>query len=156
MTQAITETPAIVRSRGSIKVEPLTCTIGAELSNVNIGATIDYHQKHGKLATVTAVQPVERYGLLEIKDNKVQNFKEKPKNESTYISGGFFVLSSKVFDLIEDDQTVWEKAPLETLAHNGELMAYKHNDFWFCVDTLRDKLHASQLWDSGAAPWKTW
>ena len=138
------------------KDEVFCLTYGDGLSNLNIAGTIAFHHQHGKLATVTAVQPIERYGLLEIKDGMVQRFKEKPKNENTYISGGFFVLSPKVLDLLEDDSTVWEKAPLETLAQNGELAAYKHDDFWYCVDTMRDKMYANELWSSGKAPWKVW
>jgi glucose-1-phosphate cytidylyltransferase len=145
------------RIRDYVKDDEAFClTYGDGLSNVNIGESIEFHRKHGKLATVTAVQPTERFGLLDIQGDLVKKFKEKPKGDANYINGGFFVLSPKVLDLIEDDQTIWERAPLETLAHRGELAAYKHDGFWHCIDTLRDKQAAAELWDSGKAPWKIW
>jgi len=145
------------RVRDYLKDEEAFClTYGDGISNINIGESVEFHRRHKKLATVTAVQNIERFGLLDIQNGMVKKFKEKPKSEDTYINGGFFVLSPKVLDLIEDDTTVWEKAPLETLAHRGELAAYKHDGFWHCIDTLRDKHYATELWDSGKAPWKIW
>lgn len=138
------------------KDEPFCLTYGDGLSNINIAECIDFHRKHGKLATVTAVQNVERFGLLDIKDGIVQKFKEKPKGEQNYINGGFFVLSPKVIDLIEGDDTIWEKGPMETLVKQKELAAYKHDGFWHCIDTLREKQYAAELWESGRAPWKVW
>lgn len=136
--------------------ETFCLTYGDGLADVDITMSVDFHRRHGKLATVTAVHPVERFGLLDIKDGMVQKFKEKPKTEDSYINGGFFVLSPKVLDLVKDDNTVWEKEPLEMLAQRGQLAAFTHNGFWQCIDTQRDKLHANQLWDSGQAPWKVW
>lgn len=132
-------------------------TYGDGLSDVDISSLIDFHISHGKLATVTAVKPAGRYGSLNIHDShQVSSFKEKPKGDGAFINGGFFVLSPKVIDLIENDQTTWEKEPLEILADNSELMAYEHNGFWQAMDTLREKNLLEELWTSGAAPWKKW
>lgn len=131
-------------------------TYGDGLSDVNISDSIAFHKSHGKLATVTAYQTVGRFGLLDLDHNRVNAFREKPKNENGYINAGFFVLSPKVLDYIEGDQTVWEKEPLERLADEDQLMAYKHDNFWHCIDTLRDLQYADQLWTNGQAEWKTW
>ena len=131
-------------------------TYGDGLSNINIKELIMFHRSHQKLATVSATFPPGRFGALEIENEKVNKFIEKPMGDGQMINGGFFVLSPKVIDLIEDDLTVWEKTPLETLAKNGQLMAYKHKDFWQPMDTLRDKNYLEDLWNSGKAPWKTW
>jgi len=140
-----------------IKDEECFClTYGDGLADVNIGASIEFHRHHKKMATVTAVQTVGRFGLLGIEQETVTSFQEKPKGEEGYINAGFFVLSPRVIDLIDGDETVWEKAPLETLAKRGELGAYKHDGFWHCVDTMRDKQQAEQMWNSGKAPWKVW
>lgn len=141
-----------------IKDEECFCfTYGDGLSDVNITDLINFHKKHGKLATVTAVQPPGRYGALNIQgDNNVSGFLEKPKGEGGYINGGYFVLSPKCVSLIEGDDTPWEIVPLSTLATDGQLQAYEHNRFWQAMDTLREKMLLEQLWTSGKAPWKNW
>lgn len=135
-------------------------TYGDGLSNVDITASIAFHKQHGKLATVTAVQPPGRFGSLRCENNQVQGFTEKPKGDSlegtNLINGGFFVLSPKVLDLIKDDKCTWENEPLETLVKNKELMAWKHLGFWQPMDTLREKIQLEELWQSGKAPWKIW
>ena len=147
----------IKRIRDYVKDDEAFClTYGDGLSDIDIGASIDFHRAHGKLATVSAVQTARNFGVLDIESERVGAFHEKPVGEGSYINAGFFVLSPKVLDLIDGDNTVWEKKPLETLAADGELMAYKHSGYWHCVDTLRDKNQAEALWDSGKAPWKLW
>ena len=135
-------------------------TYGDGLSNVDISATIAFHKQHGKLATITAVQPPGRFGSLRCENNEVKGFTEKPKGDDLtgngLINGGFFVLSPKVLDLIKDDKCTWENEPMETLAKNGELMAWKHLGFWQPMDTLREKIQLEELWESGNAPWKIW
>ena len=125
-------------------------------SDVNIAALIQFHQAHGKLATLTATQPPGRFGSLNLDGNRVNSFQEKPQGDGAWINGGFFVLSPKVLDYIEDDATIWEKSPMERLAHEGQMEAYLHHGFWQPMDTLRDKIHLEELWESGAAPWKSW
>lgn len=147
----------LARVKDFIKNDKEFCfTYGDGLSNINIKELIMFHRSHQKLATVSATFPPGRFGALEIEDEKVNKFIEKPMGDGQMINGGFFVLSPKVIDLIEDDSTVWEKTPLETLAKNGQLMAYKHKDFWQPMDTLRDKNYLEDLWNSGKAPWKIW
>jgi glucose-1-phosphate cytidylyltransferase len=136
--------------------ESFCFTYGDGLSNVDISKLVDFHHSHGKLATVTAVQPPGRYGALQLNGSKVSGFAEKPRGDGGLINGGFFVLSPKVLGLIEGDQTSWEGAPLAGLASFGELMAYEHLDFWQPMDTLRDKTHLEELWQSGRAPWRCW
>lgn len=131
-------------------------TYGDGVSDVDLTKLIAFHQAHGKLATVTAVQPPGRFGALDLKGDAVTSFIEKPHGDGMYINGGFFVLSPKVLDLIEGDTTIWEKKPLETLAQQAQLHAYKHHGFWQPMDTLRDKQLLEDLWASGAAPWKQW
>ncbi len=131
-------------------------TYGDGVSDLDISASLAFHEKHGKLATVTAVQPPGRYGVLSMQGNKVIGFAEKPVGKSGLINGGFFVLSPKCLDLIDDDSTSWEQKPLVDLAHMGELMAYEHNGYWQPMDTLRDKNLLEDLWSSGNAPWKKW
>lgn len=140
-----------------LKDESCFCfTYGDGLSNVNIKESIAFHRQHGKMATITAVQPPGRYGALNCVENEVKGFTEKPRGDGGLINGGFFVLSPKVLDLIRDDSTVWENEPLETLANTGELMAWKHYGFWQPMDTLREKLQLEELWEKGKAPWKIW
>ncbi len=147
----------LARVKDFIKNDKEFCfTYGDGLSNINIKELIMFHRSHQKLATVSATFPPGRFGALEIENEKVNKFIEKPMGDGQMINGGFFVLSPKVIDLIQDDLTVWEKTPLETLAKNGQLMAYKHKDFWQPMDTLRDKNYLEDLWNSGKAPWKTW
>jgi glucose-1-phosphate cytidylyltransferase len=137
--------------------EPFCFTYGDGVSNVDIAKLIDFHQKSGSLATLTAINPPARFGVLEIGvDHKIHSFKEKPISEDGLINGGFFVLSPKVLDLIEGDSTIWERQPLERLAANGQLAAYRHEGFWQPMDTLRDKNYLEELWATGKAPWKIW
>ena len=126
------------------------------MSDLNIGALVDFHLSHGKLATVTAVQPPGRYGALQRDGHKVLGFTEKPRGDGGWINGGFFVLSPKVLPYIAGDSTSWEAAPLSRLAGEGQLHAFQHDGFWQPMDTLRDKNHLEHLWQSGEAPWKQW
>lgn len=131
-------------------------TYGDGVADIDISALIAFHRAHGKLATVTAVQPPGRYGALHTEGIAVTGFTEKPKGDGGLINGGFFVLSPKVLPLIADDATAWEAAPLETLARRGELAAFEHLGFWQPMDTLREKNLLEALWNSGQAPWKIW
>ena len=138
-----------------LKNEELFCfTYGDGVGNINIQEKIQFHRSHGKLATVTTVQPPGRYGALDLGEKDIVNgFIEKPKGDEGWINGGFFVLSPKVIDFIKGDDTVWEAEPLTTLADYGQLMAYRHHGFWQPMDTLRDKNHLEELWSTGNAPW---
>jgi len=131
-------------------------TYGDGVADINIGEEIAFHRQHGKLATVTAVQPPGRYGALLTAGANVRAFVEKPAGDGGLINGGFFVLSPKCLDLIDGDNSSWEDGPLAQLASQGELMAFEHHGFWRPMDTLRDKNHLEELWASGAAPWKIW
>jgi glucose-1-phosphate cytidylyltransferase len=131
-------------------------TYGDGVGDVNIKALLEYHRRHGKRSTVTAVQPPGRFGAMEIVGDAVHHFLEKPKGGEGWINGGFFVLEPEVLDLIAGDETYWEKTPMETLAQRGELQAYRHNGFWQPMDTMRDKTLLENLWASGKAPWKVW
>ena len=131
-------------------------TYGDGVADVDVTAQIKFHHRHGKLATVTAVQPPGRYGALLREGDAVGGFQEKPPGDGAWINGGFFVLHPKVIDLIDGDSSSWEKSPLETLAAKGELQAFEHEGFWQPMDTLRDKNHLEYLWSSGKAPWKSW
>lgn len=131
-------------------------TYGDGLSDINIKESLDFHIEHKKLATITAVRPPGRYGALDIENSLVKSFIEKPSGDGAYINGGFFILSPKVIDYIENDQTVWEKEPLEKLSKNSELMAFHHNGFWQPMDTLREKNMLEDMWASGNAKWKKW
>jgi len=140
-----------------VKDEEAFCfTYGDGVSDVNISELIAFHKAQKVKATLTATAPPGRFGVLDIKDNKVHTFKEKPKGDGVMINGGFFVLSPSVLDLLAGDDSVWERGPLETLAEQGELSAYQHHGFWQAMDTLRDKTHLEELWQSGKAPWKVW
>lgn len=140
-----------------IKNEDAFCfTYGDGLGDVDISATIDFHLKHGKLATLTATYPPGRFGALDIQKQQVKNFKEKPKGDGAMINGGFFVLSPRVLKYIENVYTIWEEEPLNKLAHEGQLMAYEHHGFWQPMDTLRDKIYLENLWNNNKAPWKKW
>lgn len=137
--------------------EPFMLTYGDGVSNVNIGELVAYHKNHGRLATVTSTQPSGRFGSLDLShDNKVNGFQEKPKGDGSWINAGFFVMNPEVFGYIQGDETILEREPMETLAKDGELVAFKHHDFWQPMDTLRDKMHLEELWNSGSAPWKIW
>jgi glucose-1-phosphate cytidylyltransferase len=145
------------RVKDYVKDEGCFCfTYGDGLSNVNITESIKFHKQQNTLATLTATYPPGRFGALDIQDNKVTSFKEKPKGDGGMINGGFFVLSPKVIDYIDNDQTVWEQQPLEKLALENQLSVFKHEDFWQPMDTLRDKMYLEELWQEGKAPWKIW
>ena len=136
--------------------EAFCFTYGDGVSDINVSELISHHKASGRLATVTAVQPPGRYGALDITGDKVKGFLEKPKGEGGWINGGFFVLSPKCIDYIQDDSTVWEQEPLEQLATRNELSAYRHDGFWQPMDTLREKTQLEGLWSTNKAPWKTW
>ncbi|PCS23993.1 glucose-1-phosphate cytidylyltransferase [Candidatus Enterovibrio escicola] len=141
-----------------IKDESAFClTYGDGVSDVNIGELIKFHQQHGKLATLTAITPLERFGVLDLaEDHRIQAFREKPKENKVYINGGFFVLSPQVLNYIDGDDISFEKQPLEKLTAENNLYSFKHNGFWQCMDTLRDKNYLEELWDTRQAPWKVW
>jgi len=131
-------------------------TWGDGVSDVNLHELLKFHRAHGRLATVTAVRPPARFGRLDMVGDQVVDFAEKPQLSEGWINGAFFVLEPAAFDYIEGDATQWEKEPLERLANDGELMAYKHGGFWQCMDTLRDKRLLEGMWATGDAPWKIW
>jgi len=131
-------------------------TLGDGVSNVDLGGLLDYHRSHGKLATVTAVRPPARFGYMNFHGDMVAEFSEKPQTAEGWINGAFMVLEPGVLDYIDDDRTAFEREPMERLARDGQLMAFRHTEFWQCMDTLREKRLLQQLWDSGQAPWKTW
>jgi glucose-1-phosphate cytidylyltransferase len=131
-------------------------TWGDGVSDVDINKLVAFHRAHGKLATVTAVRPAARYGYMEFEGDRVSSFAEKPQMAEGWINGAFFVLEPAVLDYIAGDETMFEHAPMERLAADGQLMAYKHDSFWQCMDTLREKQILQSLWDSGNPPWKTW
>ena len=136
--------------------EAFCFTYGDGVGDIDIQATIDFHRRHGKAATLTATYPPGRFGALDIQARQVKSFKEKPKGDGAVINGGFFVLSPQVLNYLSSDADTWEQQPLQSLAEAGELMAYEHQGFWQPMDTLRDKQHLEELWSSGKAPWKTW
>jgi glucose-1-phosphate cytidylyltransferase len=136
--------------------ETFMLTWGDGVSDLNLQELLAFHRAHGKLATLTAVRPPARFGHLQLDGEQIVEFSEKPQTAEGWINGAFFVLEPEVFDYIDGDETQWEKEPLERLAQEGQLMAYKHNSFWQCMDTLRDKRRLESLWSSGQAPWKTW
>ena len=136
--------------------ETFMLTWGDGVSDVNLHELLAFHRSHGKLATLTAVRPPARFGHLDLQGDKICEFSEKPQTKEGWINGAFFVLEPEIFDYIDGDATQWEKEPLEKLARDGQLMAYKHEGFWQCMDTLRDKHRLEALWASGNAPWKTW
>ncbi|WP_226505272.1 glucose-1-phosphate cytidylyltransferase [Pseudomonas sp. MWU16-30317] len=136
--------------------EDFCFTYGDGVSNVDIGSLIAFHKAHGKRATVTATQPPGRFGALNIRKQRVDSFREKPHGDDAWINGGYFVLKPEVLDLIEGDDTIWEAEPLQTLAREGDLMAYEHAGFWQPMDTLREKQQLEDLWERNLAPWKVW
>lgn len=136
--------------------EPFCLTYGDGLADIDISELVAFHRSHGRLATVTAVVPPGRYGALQLDGDRVERFIEKPPGDNALINGGFFVLSAKVVDRIEGDATPWELAPLESLARDSELSAFRHRGFWHAMDTLRDKNQLETMWSSGKAPWKVW
>ena len=136
--------------------ETFMLTWGDGVSDVNLDKLLEFHRSHGKLATLTAVRPTARFGHLDLEGDKIVEFSEKPQTKEGWINGAFFVLEPGVFDYIDGDHSQWEKEPLERLAKDGQLMAYKHSSFWQCMDTLRDKKLLETLWQSGNPPWKIW
>ena len=147
----------VKRIKDYVGNEPFMLTYGDGVADVNIKELLNFHKKNGAIATVTAIQPSGRFGALEINDHEnVSGFVEKPKGDNAWINGGFFVMEPKIFDYIKDDSTILEKDPLENLAKNGQLKAYKHDGFWHPMDTLRDKLYLDELWKYNKAPWKVW
>jgi len=146
----------IRKAKEFIGNETFMLTYGDGVSDVNIKELYEFHKKNNKKATMTAIQPAGRFGALDINSNIVNEFVEKPAGDGNWINGGFMVCEPEVLDLIESDTTVFEQYPLQTLAYQGELSAYKHERFWQCMDTLRDKIALNKLWDTNAAPWKTW
>lgn len=136
--------------------ETFMLTWGDGVSNVDLHDLLRFHRSHGKLATLTAVRPPARFGHLQFEGNQITHFDEKPQTAEGWINGAFFVLEPEIFDYIDGDDTQWEREPLERLATDGQLMAYCHDSFWQCMDTLRDKKLLEDLWQSGQAPWKLW
>lgn len=136
--------------------EDFCLTYGDGVGDINIFAVIDLHKKEKRLATVTAVMPDGRFGAIEYRDNRVLKFQEKPKGDGSWINGGFFVLSPRVIDYIDDDQTIWEQQPMQRLAEENQMTAYFHRGYWQPMDTFREKQELEKLWDSKNAPWKFW
>lgn len=136
--------------------ESFCLTYGDGVANVDIKKLIEFHKSHKKLATLTATQPPGRFGALHMEGDLITNFQEKPEGDGNFINGGFFVLSPKVIEYIEGDETLFEQEPLKNLARDGQLMAYKHHGFWQPMDTLRDKVQLEEMWQKNAAPWKIW
>ncbi|KAF0227774.1 MAG: Glucose-1-phosphate [Beijerinckiaceae bacterium] len=136
--------------------ESFCLTYGDGVSDIDIASEIKFHRQHGCDATVAVVRPAGRFGAARIEDGFVKSFQEKPDGEAGWINAGFFVLSPRVFDLIQGDATTWEREPMEALASSNQLMAFQHSGFWQPMDTLRDKQHLESLWETGKAPWKTW
>lgn len=139
-----------------LKDHPFMMTYGDGVANIDLDKLLQFHHSHGRLATLTAVRPPARYGRLEFDGDCVSCFAEKPQAGEGWVNGGFYVLEPGVIDYIEGDDTVWEREPLERLAQDGQLMAYRHDSFWQCMDTLREKRLLEELWQSGKAPWKVW
>jgi glucose-1-phosphate cytidylyltransferase len=147
----------IKRIRDYVGNETFMLTYGDGVADINIAELLKVHKKSGKYATITAVQPTGRYGALELdKDDGVLCFQEKPRGEGAWVNGGFFVLEPQIFDYIKGDEIIWERGPLENIAKDGQLAAYKHHGFWKCMDTLRDKVELENLWNAGKAVWKIW
>jgi glucose-1-phosphate cytidylyltransferase len=136
--------------------EEFCFTYGDGVSDLDIGALIEFHRNQGRLATVTAVQPPGRFGAMDVEGDRVVEFEEKPRGDGAWTNGGFFVLSPDVARFLDGDQTVWEQEPMRALAGEGELACYRHDGFWQAMDTLRDRNHLEALWASGEAPWRTW
>jgi len=147
----------IKQAKPYIDDDDFLLTYGDGLSDVDISSLVDFHKLHGKHITMTAVQPAGRYGALDIQDdNSIASFEEKPKGDGAWINGGFFVCKAAVLDYIDGDLITFEQEPLINLATEGQLMSFKHDGFWECMDTLRDKTHLNYLWNSNQVPWKSW
>ena len=141
-----------------VQNEDFCLTYGDGVSDLNIRRLLEFHKSHGRVATVTAVQPQGRFGSVQVEgeDGRVTEFVEKPLGDGQWINAGFFVVSPKVFSYVDGDDTIWERAPMERLTREGELSAFRHEGFWHAMDTMRDRAHLEELWASGKAPWKTW
>ena len=147
----------IKRVADHVREDPAFCmTYGDGVADVDVTRSIEFHCKHSKLATMTAVQPPGRYGALQLEGDAIHSFLEKPQGDGGWVNAGFFVLSPRVLDFIDGDHTIFESGPLERFAETGELRAWRHPGFWRPMDTLRDKQYLEELWESGRAPWKTW
>jgi glucose-1-phosphate cytidylyltransferase len=147
----------VKRAQDVVGDSPFMLTYGDGVSDVNIEELVAFHRNHGKAITMTAVQPDGRFGAIEIKGDKITEFLEKPKGDGSWINGGFFVCEPKVFDyILEGDQTVFEQAPLQRLAADGELFSYKHEGFWKCMDTLKDRNDLNAMLENNIAKWKSW
>jgi len=147
----------LLRAKEHLKGETAFClTYGDGVADVDVGKLLQFHNAHGKFVTITGTQPPGRFGVLGTDDNRVVSFQEKPLGDGGWVNGGFFVVSPKVFDYIADDSSIWERDPLERLATAGQVMVFRHHGFWYPMDTLRDKVHLDELWQSGAAPWRVW
>ena len=146
----------IRRVRSYLGEDDFCCTYGDGVGDVNISRLIEFHKAKGTLATLTATKPPGRFGSINMSENKILNFQEKPEGDGAWINGGFFVLNPKIIDYIDGDETIWERSPMESLAREGQISAYLHEGFWQPMDTLRDKTHLEELWSSGKAPWKQW
>lgn len=144
------------RVREHVGTETFCFTYGDGVSDVDIAELVRFHREQKTNATLTAVQPPGRFGVIDIEGERIRAFTEKPRGDGSWHNGGFFVLEPAVFDLLEGDETVWEREPLETLARTGQLSAFRHEGFWYPMDTMRDKLHLDELWSSGRAPWEVW
>jgi glucose-1-phosphate cytidylyltransferase len=144
------------RAKDFLDDEPFCFTYGDGVSDINIRELIEFHKSKKAIATMTAVQPPGRFGALSMDGSRIQEFQEKPRGEGGWVNGGFFVLEPKIFDYIESDHTTWEKEPLESLAAENNLHAFKHTGFWQAMDTLRDKMKLEEYWESGEPPWKVW
>lgn len=147
----------IRKAREYLNNEPFMLTYGDGVADVNIKELLEFHEKSNKIATLTAVQPSGRFGALQIEGENIISFNEKPQGDGAWINGGFFVLEPEIFDYIkDDDSTIWEREPLQNIAKDGQINAYKHSGFWKPMDTMRDKIELTNLWMTGKAPWKVW
>jgi len=147
----------LLRLKEELASEPMfMLTYGDGVADVDIKKLVEFHKSHGKIATVTAVKPSARFGGMSFEGDQVADFREKPQSGEGWINGGFFVFSPKIFSYLEDDASILERAPLEQLTKSGELMAFRHDGFWQCMDTIRDHERLEEIWKSGDAPWKKW
>jgi len=146
----------IKRIESYVKNNTFMLTYGDGISDVPIDKLVEFHRQHGKICTMTAVKPEGRFGILDIEDTTIKSFREKSRNDVGYINGGYMVLEPEIFAYIKDDSTTFEREPLENVANEGKLMAFKHNGFWQCMDTLRDREKLEELWNKGQAVWKVW
>jgi len=146
----------LLRLRDLLENERFMLTYGDGVADLDIGALLDFHKAHGKIATVTAVQPPGRFGRMIMEDDQVVRFSEKENISGEWINGGFFVFEPEIFDYLDDDETILERSPMERLSSEGQLMAYRHHGFWSHMDTIHERNTLEDLWNGGAAPWKTW